>query len=302
MAGEVVKPAERLPRDTAIAVNDDIATVRLLVGALYEGVVIEDGSAVAEGLAALDRLAARLQEAECQFGCGPDTSGQYVNAGAGLVSACPVHGWMAPFMDAAGARAEAAELRAEEAERERDEAWERNVVAYSRMHDAWYAETARAEAAELRVAALQDGLPANLAEILAAATPGPWTVSHSEIVAVIANDDIMDAVAIMGNGQMDESEQRLADADLIALAPVLARALLAGDEANSTSTPHDARDVELEALRARVAELQDGLREILGYEDDGTSPVWQLGPSQSWPEFSNRKNRARALLAGDGAA
>jgi len=34
----------------------------------------------------------------CDFGCGP-SGPEYVNAGVGVVPACPVHGWFAPFVD-----------------------------------------------------------------------------------------------------------------------------------------------------------------------------------------------------------
>lgn len=61
-----------------------------------------------------------------------------------------------------------------------------------------------------------------LRSLAAEATPGPWTISDSEIIAVVVNDDPTDHVAIMGNGAPDESDEALADASLIALAPDLA--------------------------------------------------------------------------------
>jgi hypothetical protein len=107
---------------------------------------------------------------------------------------------------------------------------------------------------------------ADLSALLAKATPGPWEAEKAPLPGVSSKAG---GVCVTIANLWASQEQENADKALIALAPVLAQACLDAETALAT---------------------------ILGH-DKHLNAVWQLGPGQSWREWHEAKNEARAALA-----
>ena len=111
-------------------VHDDLVTLRR-AGWLSP----DESAALDRAEAELSRLREQRDSARmgCAFGCGPYPEDSiHVGAGIGLVPACPIHGWVAPMLDARDDAIKAAEARCERLQQALG-----NLLTYAQLDDPW---------------------------------------------------------------------------------------------------------------------------------------------------------------------